>query len=109
GGLWNGLPSGGLLAFELEGELFFGAQEELAKHLATVEQVARGDVRVVVLVLGRGRNADAAFLDQLRALEKSLRARGIDLLLHDFPRVLTAAVSVSVLPSLLPPPDRAGA
>jgi len=74
-----GLTRDQLLAFELEGELFFGAQDTLAKHLLVVEQAARGEVRGIVLVLHRGRNADAAFLALLKTLRDRLRVRGIAL------------------------------
>jgi SulP family sulfate permease len=72
-----------LLGFELEGELFFGAEVELARHFTTVTESARGAVRAVVLVLKRGRNPDAGFLNLLRELDESLRARGAVLILSD--------------------------
>jgi SulP family sulfate permease len=73
---------GRAVAFELEGELFFGAEAEVAKHFATVAGAVRGDVRVAVLVLDRGRNADAGFLLQLRDFALRLRARGAVLVLR---------------------------
>jgi SulP family sulfate permease len=70
-----------LLIYQLEGELFFGTEPELKRHLTAVEQEANGDVRVVVLVLERARNPDAAFLTLLGALARSLQKRGVALLL----------------------------
>ncbi|MCI0702442.1 MAG: SulP family inorganic anion transporter [Planctomycetia bacterium] len=70
-----------LLAFEIDGELFFGTEVELARHISTVSKSAQGEVRVVILVLKRGRNPDAGFLNQLRDLHETLRARGVILLL----------------------------
>lgn len=69
-----------MLAFELDGELFFGAEAEVARHFATIAERARGDVRVAVLVLRRGRNPDAVFLNLLWNLHKALAARGVVLL-----------------------------
>lgn len=95
---------GGHIAFELEGELFFGAQEELAKHLANIDEAARGEVRAVILILSRGRNADAAFLVLLRLLHDRLRSRGIDLHLRGVPGDLNVALGASGLQGLLAPP-----
>jgi SulP family sulfate permease len=94
-------PPDRLAAFELEGELFFGAQADLAKHLATVEQAARGQVRAVLLVLGRGRNPDAAFLSLLRLLHEGLQARGVTLLLVDVQSDLATALGTSGLQSVI--------
>ena len=52
-------PCEGLLAFELEGELFFGAEPDVARHLAAVDSQAGGEVRTVLLALPRARNPDA--------------------------------------------------
>lgn len=90
----------GLIAFELEGELFFGAQAELAKHFDTIEQAARGEVREVALILGRGRNPDAAFLGLLRSLHRTLRARGVVLRLHDVQADLATSLKACGLESI---------
>ena len=74
-------PGGRLLAYDLEGEMFFGAGAELAKHLATVDEAARGAVRTVILSLRRARNPDAVFLSALRVFCAGLHARGVTLLL----------------------------
>jgi SulP family sulfate permease len=70
-----------LLGFELEGELFFGAEVELDRHFATIAEAARGATRVVVLVLKRARNPDAGFLVLLQGLHARLRERGVALIL----------------------------
>jgi SulP family sulfate permease len=70
-----------VLGFELEGELFFGAEVELDRHFSTIAGAARGEVRVVVLVLKRARNPDAGFLALLRRLHERLRTRGVVLIL----------------------------
>jgi SulP family sulfate permease len=90
-----------LVAFELEGELFFGAQAELAKHLATIEQAVRGKVRAVILVLSRGRNPDAAFLSLLRDLHEGLGSRGIALLLYGVQIDMTTALRASGLQGII--------
>lgn len=70
-----------LLIYQLEGELFFGSEPEVKKHLAVVEQAARDNVRAVILLLERARNPDAAFLTLLRTLDSNLRQREVALLL----------------------------
>jgi SulP family sulfate permease len=70
-----------VLAYELDGELFFGAEVELARHIESIDRSAVGEVSAVVLFLGRARNPDAGFLTVLRGLEANLRSRGIQLLL----------------------------
>src|SRR5262249_22213099 len=94
-------PSDRLVAFELEGGLFFGAQPELAKHLATIEQAGRGKVRAVILVLSRGRNPDAAFLSLLRELHERLRSRGVTLLLYGVQTDMTTALGASGLQAII--------
>lgn len=74
-------PDDRVLAFDLDGELFFGAEAELERHFATVAAAARGRVGAVVLALDRGRNADAGFLNLVRQFHESLRARGVGLIL----------------------------
>jgi SulP family sulfate permease len=84
-----------VVAFALEGELFFGAETELVKHFGTIEQVARGDVAVVILCLRRARNADAAFLRLLEKAVENFRARGVTLVLCSVPADLTAALETT--------------
>jgi SulP family sulfate permease len=79
--LFPGDPTcGRMLLYDLEGELFFGAEPELEEHLATIEREAQGDVQVVILVLKRGRNPDAAFLHLMGGLVERLHERGVALL-----------------------------
>jgi SulP family sulfate permease len=70
-----------LLIYDLEGELFFGAEPELEKHLHTVDEAAHGKARAVLLILRRARNPDAAFLNLLRSFHDRLRRREVLLLL----------------------------
>jgi SulP family sulfate permease len=75
------VPGEPLLGYELEGELFFGAEVELDRHFAAIAEAARGDIRAVVLVLRRARNPDAGFLALLRKLHELLHGRGVVLIL----------------------------
>jgi SulP family sulfate permease len=74
-------PCDRLLMYDLEGELFFGTEPELEKHLAAVDQAARAPVRAVILVVKRARNPDAAFLHLLRSFHDNLRRRDVALFL----------------------------
>lgn len=44
-----------VLLYELEGELFFGAEPELKNHFVAIDHAARGDVRAVILALAESR------------------------------------------------------
>jgi MFS superfamily sulfate permease-like transporter len=75
-----------LLIYHLEGELFFGSEVELKQSLLTIERAALEGtgppkVRAVILVLKRGRNPDAAFLNLLAGLIRMLRERDVVLFL----------------------------
>ena len=83
-------PCDRMLMYDVEGELFFGAEPELEKHLLAVERAAQGEVRVVILVLRRAHNPDAAFLGLLRGLHERLEQRNVALLLCDVQRGLFA-------------------
>lgn len=74
-------PCNRLLLYDLEGELFFGAEPEMEKHLLAILQAARGEVRAVLLVLKRARNPDAAFLSILARLHEELKRRQVTLLM----------------------------
>jgi SulP family sulfate permease len=70
-----------ILYFGLEGELFFGAEPEMQKHISAIEQAAHGPVRIVILILKWARNPDAAFLNLLKKLSWKLQQRDVALLL----------------------------
>jgi SulP family sulfate permease len=88
-------PCDRLVCYNLEGELFFGAEPELEKHLAAIEQAARGEVKVVLLVLERARNPDAAFLRLLETLHGQLCRRGVALLLSGVQPDLATALGTT--------------
>ncbi len=72
---------GRMLVYSLEGELFFGAAPEMQGYLSGIEKAVREDTRVVVLVLKRARNPDAAFLGLLGIFHAHLESRGVVLIL----------------------------
>jgi len=74
-------PCDRLLIYGLEGEVFFGAEPELEKQLTSINQAARGNAGVVILVLKQARNPDATFLTLLRIFHARLESRGVALLL----------------------------
>jgi SulP family sulfate permease len=78
----NGQPAScPLLGFGLEGEASFGAAPDLERHLARIEEAVGDKGRVVVLLLRRTRNPDAAFLTLLGGFQRRLRERGAVLIL----------------------------
>jgi SulP family sulfate permease len=90
-------PCSRLLVYDVEGELFFGSEPELEKHLAAVREAAKGDVRVVILILKRARNPDAVCLKLLEALHRDLRQRDVTLLLCGVQPDLMAALAATGL------------
>jgi SulP family sulfate permease len=99
----EGATTPALLAFELNGELFFGSEAELSKHFATISEAASRQVRVVILTLGRARNPDAAFLLLLKAFHERLHAAGVTLILCDVQADLRHALDGSGLTDALGP------
>jgi len=89
------------VAFAFDGELFFGAEAELARLFDAIEQAAQGEVVEVVLCLRRGRNADAAFLLLLKTTAEALGERGVALTLINVPPDLAAALTATGLARLL--------
>ncbi|HLN30327.1 MAG TPA: SulP family inorganic anion transporter [Gemmataceae bacterium] len=75
------LRCGRMLLYDLEGELSFGAAPELEAHLASIEQRAKENIRVVVLFLKRARNPDAVCLNLLADFQRRLQARKVTLIL----------------------------
>lgn len=90
-------PCDRILFYGLEGDLFFGSEAEVEKHFAQIEQAVRAisEVRVVILVLNRARNPDAAFLKLLEAFHAKLRQGNIVLLLSGVQPDLSRALSAT--------------
>jgi SulP family sulfate permease len=74
-------PGSHVLAYELDGELFFGAEVELARHFAAVNRATTAEVRAVILDLKQGRNPDASFLALLHQFHEKLQSQKVALIL----------------------------
>lgn len=74
-------PCDRILIFGLEGELFFGATEELENHLHTIEDNVTEHTEFVVLRVKRTRNPDAVGMTLINASLERLEARGVRVLL----------------------------
>jgi SulP family sulfate permease len=96
-------PCPQLLLFDLEGELFFGAEAELEKHFSAIDQAVGDRVRVVVLSLVRARNPDAVFLNLLATFTAKLRARQVVLLLTGVQADMMTALGTPGLSSRFEP------
>jgi len=90
-------PCDRMVFFGLEGELFFGAEPELQKHFAAIEEAAVGGVRVVLMLLKWTRNPDAAFLNLLMKFDSKLQRRGITLVICGVQSDLSKALAVTGL------------
>jgi SulP family sulfate permease len=85
-------PGSPLAAYALEGELFFGAEAEIAKHFRRIERSLPAEVRGLALSLHHARNPDAAFLNLLMTFHNHLAERHVVLLLCRVQPDLLAAV-----------------
>jgi SulP family sulfate permease len=72
---------GRMLLYSLEGELFFGTAPELERDLSDIEKNIGPQTRLVVLILKRARNPDAAFLGLLGTFHARLEGRWVQLIL----------------------------
>lgn len=70
-----------VLVFGLEGELFFGSNTALERHLDHVEERLEKETKFVVLRVKRLHNPDAVGLHQLVDAVLSIRAKGVEVLL----------------------------
>lgn len=70
-----------VLVFGLEGELFFGSNTALERHLDRVIERIQDDTRFVILRVKRLHNPDAVGLHQLVDAVTAIRANGVDVLL----------------------------
>jgi sulfate permease, SulP family len=86
------LATGEVLAFDLEGELFFGSEAEIAKHFKRIERSLPSTTGVVILRLEHARNPDAAFLNLLAVFHSRLAEKQWQLLLYAVQPDLRAAI-----------------
>lgn len=70
-----------VLVFGLEGELFFGSNTSLERHLDQVAERIQKDTRFLILRVKRLHNPDAVGLHQLVDAVMAIRTRGVEVLL----------------------------
>ena len=86
-------PSQGVLIYDLEGELFFGAAPDVERYLEDVLTTAKASaVRYVVLRLKRVRNPDVVALEQVELFLKDAAAQGVTVFLAGVRKDLYAAI-----------------
>jgi SulP family sulfate permease len=74
-------PCTGLIVFDLEGELFFGASPELEAIFAELHARAAAGVKVIVLRLKRTRNPDMVSMQLFEQFLRDMHNRGVIVLL----------------------------
>lgn len=98
-----------LVVYGVEGELFFGAEPEIEKHLSAIQNAipvssvapscegetnsATSASRVVILMLRQARNPDGAFLNLLAEFHESLSRRNATLILYGVQSDLSKALA----------------
>lgn len=91
-------PSQGVLIYDFEGELFFGAAAPFERFLADAERTAKEqDIRYLVLRLKRVRNPDVVALEVLDHFLDKARASGLTVFLAGVrPDLLAALTRIGV-------------
>jgi sulfate permease, SulP family len=91
-------PGAEVLIFDFEGELFFAAAPELARHLATAaERAKQHQIKYLVLRLKRVRNPDVVALEVLERFLRDAKTGGLTVLLAGLrPEMLDAMRRVGV-------------
>ena len=86
-------PSQGVLIYDIEGELFFGAAPELEGYLYTASGKARQQgINCLVLRLKRVRNPDVVALERLDVFLREAHESGLTVLLAGVRPVLLSAI-----------------
>jgi len=96
-------PAGPILVFQLEGGLSFGAAAELECHLARIESTIQSKTHVVVRLLKRARNPDAAFLGLVGKFQLRLQERHVAVILCGVRSDLARGLRASGLEAQLGP------
>lgn len=87
-------PSQGVLIYDIEGELFFGAAPDLDRHLDAAREKARQqEIGYLVLRLKRVRNPDVVALERLDHFLREASAHGLTVLLAGVRADLFAALT----------------
>lgn len=91
--------SHGVLIYDIEGELFFGAAPDFERYLEkAAEEAQRREVRYIVLRLKRVRNPDLVALEVLDIFLKDARHRGLTVLLAGVrPPLLEALTQIGII------------
>ena len=91
-------PSQGVLIYDIEGELFFGAAPELERYLDEATERARQQgIKYLVLRLKRVRNPDVVALERLDVFLREARESGLTVLLAGVrPDLLSAITRVGI-------------
>jgi sulfate permease, SulP family len=73
---------GSLLIYDLEGELFFGAAQELERHFSRIiDETERTGIKYVVLRLRQAQNPDAVVVELLEQFLHDAEKRGVKVML----------------------------
>jgi sulfate permease, SulP family len=90
--------SHGVLIYDIEGELFFGAAPDFERYLEkAAEEAKKREVRYIVLRLKRVRNPDLVALEVLDIFLKDARHRGLTVLLAGVrPPLLEALTQIGI-------------
>lgn len=91
-------PSQGVLIYDIEGELFFGAAPDLDRYLDEATQQARQqEIGHLVLRLKRVRNPDVVSLERLDVFLRKARENGLTILLAGVrPDLLSAITRIGI-------------
>ncbi|ACK51764.1 sulphate transporter [Methylocella silvestris BL2] len=97
-------PSQGVLIYDFEGELFFGAAPDFERYLETAAKEADAQgINYIVLRLKRVRNPDVVALEVLDHFLSSTKAKGLTVLLAGVrPDLLAALGKIGVADRLSP-------
>lgn len=97
-------PSQGVLIYDIEGELFFGAAPDLERYLEEAERQAREQgIKYLVLRLKRVRNPDVVALEVLDRFLTEARQHGLTVLLAGVRPTFLAALERIGITSRHPP------
>ncbi|WP_026608007.1 SulP family inorganic anion transporter [Methylocapsa acidiphila] len=91
--------SRGVLIYDFEGELFFGAAPDFERYLVRIGQEARSrNIKYIVLRLKRVRNPDAVALEVLDIFLNDARRRGLAVLLAGVrPSLFAAFTQIGII------------
>jgi sulfate permease, SulP family len=74
-------PCTGMVLFDLEGELFFGAAPDLDRLLDDLKKRTKAGLRIIILHMKRTRNPDVVCMDRFQHFLQEMKAGGVTVLL----------------------------